>query len=111
MEAAISIVGLGSSRTERRRNAKFGDASFELTRVPSKFLSILRHLALCVKHMKKTLNCTKCHECFKIEGSIEGLREIEFDVLCPHCQTSNKIQWPMAGDFTIVRCDEGEPSE
>lgn len=61
--------------------------------------------------MVKLVECTECHECIRIEGSIEGLRETSFNVPCPYCKTSNEIQWPMAGDFTVGRCDGDENSK
>ena len=49
--------------------------------------------------------------CIKIEGSIEGLREVPFIVTCPYCETSNEIKWPMAGNFKVGRCDGEEITE
>jgi hypothetical protein len=63
--------------------------------------------------MVKTIHCvnSKCKRCIKIEGSIEGLREIPFSILCPYCETPNEITWARAGDYKVGRCDEDEIPE
>jgi hypothetical protein len=63
--------------------------------------------------MTKTVTCSnvKCGRCIKIEGSIEGLRESAFKIVCPYCETLTEIKWPMAGDFKVGRCDGDEIPE
>jgi hypothetical protein len=61
--------------------------------------------------MVKIILCVDCGHCIKIEGSIEGLRQIIFSINCPYCETPNEIQWPMAGDYTVGPCDKDESSK
>ena len=58
--------------------------------------------------MTKTLNCTKCHRCIKIEGPHDRTKEVSQPVTCPYCEEPNEVDWPMAAGYKVGRCDGDE---
>jgi hypothetical protein len=58
--------------------------------------------------MTKSIYCTKCGRCIKIEGPTEGGREVSERVTCPYCQTPNEVTWPMGEAYKVGRCDGDE---
>ena len=61
--------------------------------------------------MTKTINCTHCHRCIKVEGPTDGTKEISQNITCPYCQTPNEVDWPMGTSYIVGRCDGDEIPE
>jgi phage FluMu protein Com len=56
--------------------------------------------------MVKIIHCVDCGRCLKIEGSVEGLRQITLDINCPYCETVNEVRWPLAAQVSHSQNEE-----
>jgi hypothetical protein len=56
--------------------------------------------------MTKMINCTKCHQCIKIEGPRDSTIEVSQPVTCPYCGEPNQVDWPMGAGYKVIRGEE-----
>ena len=62
--------------------------------------------------MIKTISCTNCGRCVKIEGVTGGgSRFVSLPVLCPYCESMNKVEWPTNSSYKVGQCDGDEISK
>ena len=61
--------------------------------------------------MTKTINCSRCGRCIKVEGISEGSKLVSQEVTCPYCRTPNQVDWPMGAGYKVGRCDGDEIPE
>src|SRR2546425_7657977 len=53
--------------------------------------------------MEKQINCTACGRSLKVNGPVQGTKEVMHPVTCPACKTPNEVSWPISsGVYTVT---------